>query len=276
MFKISRIILFIVIINQINNMNAEFNADYHNNSSRQYELGKKAIESFDLKGNERVLDVGCGTGRTTVDCAKRLHSGTLVAIDISQSMIEFAQKEYEAISNLTFKQQDVTQLNFNEEFDFAYSIFCLHWVSDQQTAIQKIAQSLKPGGKCFLYMSVTGSLITAWDNACKYVAQHNPHWAPYIANTHNIKPEKNWIQWTEQVGFTIVNKHVKIDQLTFPTLNDYKNHVKALGVASDLPQAERDELLDHVIKHCFAQLGYTEGPYKTNQPLLILELQKPI
>jgi len=103
---------------------------YDNNSSLQYRIGVGAVASFNLQGDEKVLDVGCGNGKTSALCADTLNSGSLVAIDLSASMIDFANENYGNIANLQFVLQDVTTMSFDQEFDFVYSIFCLNWVKE--------------------------------------------------------------------------------------------------------------------------------------------------
>ena len=49
--------------------------DYAENSQNQYQWAKELIAKFKLKGNEALLDIGCGDGKSTAELAKRLLNG---------------------------------------------------------------------------------------------------------------------------------------------------------------------------------------------------------
>ncbi len=123
---------------------------YDKNSQFQYKEGIKALSQLNIVGNERILDVGCGNGRISAFLAQAVPQGSVIGIDISDNMINFAQDVYKNISNLSFKQADATKLSFNKEFDIVVSIACLHWIKDKKAVIQNMEQSLKPKGRILL------------------------------------------------------------------------------------------------------------------------------
>ena len=179
--------------------------NYDKNSSVQYRIGVEAIESFDLDGHEKVLDIGCGNGKITALCASKLKTGSLIAIDNSSSMIEFAQNNYGNVTNLEFLLQDVTTMTFNEEFDFIYSIFCLHWVKDQEAAIKNIAQALKPGGKAILYISIPNEFKRASEREFyKLIAQDQ--WNSYNGKLGYDHYTIHKIPFIKKYGSNTLNK----------------------------------------------------------------------
>ena len=69
----------------------DWNAErYHDVSSPQQAWGRRVLERLPLSGSERVLDLGCGTGRITQELHRRLPNGYLVAADRSDAMVEAA------------------------------------------------------------------------------------------------------------------------------------------------------------------------------------------
>lgn len=66
--------------------------DYAKNSSAQENWAKELIKKLHLKGNESVLDIGCGDGRITRSIAKQLVQGSIVGVDYSPDMIRLAQE----------------------------------------------------------------------------------------------------------------------------------------------------------------------------------------
>lgn len=97
-----------------------------------------------------VCDVGCGDGRTTIKCAKKISSAKFFGFDYAESMVENARKNSRdsGVTNIEFNEGDVTN-KFSQKFDFAYSTRCLINLVDwdaQQLAIKNIQDSLNPGG----------------------------------------------------------------------------------------------------------------------------------
>src|SRR5262245_66260401 len=97
----------------------EWNAsEYHRRSALQKWLAEKSLAGVDLAGSERVLDVGCGDGKITAEIAERLPTGSVVGIDPSEHMIDFARDHFVAHHpNLTFEVGDATRLFHRDAFD---------------------------------------------------------------------------------------------------------------------------------------------------------------
>jgi trans-aconitate 2-methyltransferase len=75
----------------------EWNAsEYNRRSALQKWLADKSLTGLDLRGSERVLDVGCGDGKITAEIAERLPSGSVVGVDPSTGMIAFAREHFVA------------------------------------------------------------------------------------------------------------------------------------------------------------------------------------
>ena len=118
---------------------------------------------LELKGDEYVLDVGCGTGRTAVQVAKRLTTGRLVGIDIWDTMElgdnsperAYKNAEIEGVKGkVEFKFGSVLEIPFNDNV-FAI-ITCssvlnnLRGKENRIKALREIFRVLKPKGKCML------------------------------------------------------------------------------------------------------------------------------
>lgn len=127
-------------------MTFDFDAEkYKKASAHQRQWGKKLIAELDLKGNERILDLGCGDGGITTQLAGLVPNGLTVGIDASQSMIESAQKSYNA-ENMRFDLMDINTIDFEDEFDVVFSNATLHWVKDHMRLLANVYKSLKAEG----------------------------------------------------------------------------------------------------------------------------------
>jgi trans-aconitate 2-methyltransferase len=123
----------------------EFNGEeYKKASTHQKEWGNKIIAEFKLHGNERILDLGCGDGVLTAELAALVPDGFVQGIDGSRSMIETASKLEK--NNLSFKVQDINNLDYVNEFDVVFSNATLHWIKDHKRLLKYVYASLKPNG----------------------------------------------------------------------------------------------------------------------------------
>jgi len=68
---------------------------YHNNSFPFHLPMNDLISQLQLRGDEKILDVGCGDGRITVEISKLLPQGYVIGIDIFPEVIEFAKNKFD-------------------------------------------------------------------------------------------------------------------------------------------------------------------------------------
>ena len=106
----------------------------------QRHLAQRTLAGLQFRGDERVLDVGCGDGFITRSIAARLTDGAVVGVDASPRMIEVARSRPDPDgADLRFEVCDVLALPFAAEFDLVVSFNVLHWVVEQQAALTSIA-----------------------------------------------------------------------------------------------------------------------------------------
>lgn len=96
----------------------------------------------------RLLDLGVGTGWTSVLFARKGYE--VVGQDIAPAMIELAHQNQQtaALNNLSFVVSDYESLDMSEQFDCAVFYDSLHHAVDEQAALCAVYRSLKPGGVC--------------------------------------------------------------------------------------------------------------------------------
>ena len=126
-------------------MSFEFDGEKYKVASRhQKAMGRDVIAEFELRGNEAILDLGCGDGVLTERLAELVPAGRVIGIDASSGMIKTAVKLRR--HNLAFLQADINELNYKNEFDVIFSNAALHWIMDHTQLLQNVRRALKPGG----------------------------------------------------------------------------------------------------------------------------------
>jgi arsenite methyltransferase len=121
--------------------------------------GDRLLDSIPWRGDETVLDAGCGRGLLLVGAAKRLRTGRAVGVDIWQSKDQsgnhpeatYENARIEGVADrVEIKSGDVRQLPFGDStFDVVVSSLVLHNIhdaSERKKAIQEIVRVLKGGG----------------------------------------------------------------------------------------------------------------------------------
>ncbi|HUQ63649.1 MAG TPA: methyltransferase domain-containing protein [Acidimicrobiales bacterium] len=103
--------------------------------------------------HDQVLDIGCGTGRSTRAAAQLASLGSALGVDLSSRMLEQARERSlaEGIPNARFEQADAQVHPFDEEaFDIAISSFGAMFFADPHAAFSNIARAVRPGGRLAL------------------------------------------------------------------------------------------------------------------------------
>ncbi len=117
------------------------------------ESARNMAELLELRGDEQVLDVACGTGHASIAVARRLPRGRVTAVDFSAGMLGQAKRKAEVldIRNIEFVEGDMQDLPVPEgTFDAAVCAFGIFFVTDMERQLAHIASRVKPGGRVMI------------------------------------------------------------------------------------------------------------------------------
>ena len=103
------------------------------------------LERLPLRGDEAVLDAGCGSGRVTEFLLERLPRGRVIGVDSSAAMIDQAQERLGDRADL--RVGDLVELDLDAEVDAVFSSAVFHWVLDQDRLYERLHAALRPGGR---------------------------------------------------------------------------------------------------------------------------------
>lgn len=114
-------------------------------------FGRAAMRALGAARGERILDIGCGCGETSLDLARQVGAeGQVTAVDISRAMLAVGRDSARAagISNVDFRECDAqTGALGRAAFDGAFSRFGVMFFADPVAAFQNIRAALKPAGR---------------------------------------------------------------------------------------------------------------------------------
>lgn len=126
----------------------KWNTDLYNNKHDFVaKYGEDVLQWLQPQANENILDVGCGTGTLTNKISEL--GANVTGIDASEDMIAKAKASFPGIR---FFVKDATNFSFEKPFDAAFSNATLHWINEQQHALQCIYNILKKGGRFIFEM----------------------------------------------------------------------------------------------------------------------------
>ena len=122
---------------------------YERHDALQREVESRLFDSLDYyEGKpQRVLDVGCGTGRGTALLKKRWRDAEVIALDVSLPMLREARRNRGWLRPLARVCADGQALPFpDRSMDLVYSNLCLQWCDSPRPLLAECARVLKPGG----------------------------------------------------------------------------------------------------------------------------------
>jgi SAM-dependent methyltransferase len=122
------------------------------------------LASAAIQPNDRVLDIGCGTGQTTRDAARLAPAGSALGVDLSARMLDVARAraEAEGVANARFLHADAQVYPFERgSFDVAISRTGTMFFGDHIAAFGNLARALRPGGR-FVQLVWRGPADNEW------------------------------------------------------------------------------------------------------------------
>lgn len=114
-----------------------------------------SVSALRLTGNERALDLCCGTGKSTRALMHALPNGKVIGLDNSEGMLEGAKRKFEseiADGKAEFVLRDAMNPNLeNHSFDVVFAAYGLRNMPDYQTFLNNTYNLLKPGGQLCIH-----------------------------------------------------------------------------------------------------------------------------
>src|SRR5205085_366471 len=125
----------------------------------QVEMARPVLERAALRGDETVLDAGCGSGRVTELLLERVPHGRVLAVDADAAMV--AQARERLGERASVEQPDLLELRVGEPVDVILSTATSHWIADHETLFARLHAALKPGGRLVAQCGANGNIAKA-------------------------------------------------------------------------------------------------------------------
>jgi trans-aconitate 2-methyltransferase len=160
-------------------------ATYDRISATMEKLGLEVLDRLELRGDETVLDAGCGSGRITQALIERLPHGRVIALDESPSMIAAARERLGPDPDL--RVGDLLELKLEEPVDAILSTATFHWIKDHERLFARLHAALEPGGRLLAQCGGEGNIDVLRGRAREVIARE-----PYAEHFRDWQPPWNY------------------------------------------------------------------------------------
>ena len=268
------------------NQSAKWNAaDYAANSIVQQTWARELIAKLKLRGDEHILDVGCGDGKVTEEIARAVPRGAVVGLDASAEMIAFAGKTFPTSKNpnLKFQIGDAREINLlgrvtpcvppvgktrsgargatrptfdPAPFDLVFSNAALHWVDDHEAILRGAASVLKSGGRLVISCGGKG-------NAHEVFLALRPEmrlkrWCHYFRKMplpYFFYAPGDYEKWLPKFGFKINAVKLATKDVTYDGADGFATWLRTTWIpfVQRVPENEREEFIAAVTARYLAR-----------------------
>lgn len=129
---------------------------YDRISDPQFAWAQEQLERLELRGDERVLDAGCGSGRVTELLLERVPRGKVYAVDQAPSMVAHTKERLG--SRVSASCQDLAELDLLEPVNVIFSNATFHWITDHDALFSALHRNLAPGGRLLAQCGGRGNI----------------------------------------------------------------------------------------------------------------------
>lgn len=182
----------------------------------EYALIQKEISTilFDLlpeKPYQKVLDIGCGTGKNSLKLSQKYPNAEITLCDIAPLMLEHAQNIMP--EGTKFICGDAQVINFPDKYDLIFSNMSIQWFEDIPYSIKRLQNYLNEGG-CIVASLLVGNSFFEWYDSLLQVDENF------------VPPLEKYIDW-RGLNFSVFTNFQKIEQ--FSSSKDFFKMLKSIG-----------------------------------------------
>lgn len=253
-------------------------AAYHQVSHPQVTWGERVLGSISLRGDETVVDAGCGTGRLTAYLLERLPRGAVIAIDRSANMLAVAAEHLEPRfgARVTCVQADLAEIDLTEVADVIFSTATFHWIRDHERLFRTLHRSLKPGGRLVAQCGGGSNLAHLLERAAALMV--SPRFAPYFVDWSSpweFADPQTTAQRLRAAGFVEVETGIEEAPVTLEGPNQYGEFLRTVIFRLHLERIADPSLAEEFVAELTRGAATDSPPYCLDYWRLNLRATRP-
>jgi trans-aconitate 2-methyltransferase len=249
---------------------------YHCVSNPQFAWGLKVLTRLPLQGSETVLDAGCGTGRLTRELMARLPRGRVLALDLSEGMLEQARAQLAGDPRIEFMQADLERLSLRSVVDAVFSTATFHWVLDHNALFQGLYRALKPGGRLVAQCGGGPNLARLYARA--QALARKPELAPHFRDWHeplNFADRETTAARLANAGFSDIQVTLEAAPTPFETEETLAAFLRTVVLRPYLHRLPTDAERDNFVRAIARACGEDDPPWVLDYWRLNLDARRP-
>jgi trans-aconitate 2-methyltransferase len=257
----------------------EWNAgEYHRLSQPQFEWGLKVLARLELRGDETVLDAGCGSGRVTEQLLERLPRGRVIALDQSENMLGAARALLEPRfgGRVRFVCADLQDFTLEAPVEIIFSTATFHWVLDHPRLFRALYRALEPGGRLHAQCGGGPNLAEVHERAHALV--RDPEFAEHLAGHPQAWQFADAVTSATRLaeaGFDDVACSLESALVVLPDRDTYRSFLEHVVVRSWLAPLPSDALRQRFLDRLVEPGASDDPPWSLDYWRLNLNARRP-
>lgn len=209
-----------------------WNADvYERIGKPMRQWAQAVIDDLQLRGDETVLDAGCGSGSVTFDLLDRLPQGKIYAVDASAEMIASLERQIAArrVMNVVPLNASLTSFALPEPVDCVFSNAVFHWIVDDDALFTCLYRATRPGGRLRAQCGGYGNNANVL--AAVAAIREEPRFRPFLygfTDSKKYRTPEGAIVALEQAGWCDVRAKLWPQPVTFEDPDEAALYVRTI------------------------------------------------
>lgn len=250
---------------------------YHTVSNPHVSWGARVLDRLELRGDEEVLDAGCGTGRLTALLAERLPRGRVIALDRDAGMLERAREHLAPFGDrVSFVQSALPALPL-VQVDAIFSTATFHWVPDHPALFRSLCAALRPGGRLVAQCGGGANLarVIARIDAILAEPALAPAFAGFAAPWYYAGPDETRARLAD-AGFASIDASLELAPTPFASAEEYRQFLVSVVLVQRLAPLRDEALRQQVVERLVGAAASDEPPFVLDYVRLNLSARRPL
>ncbi|MDA8174903.1 MAG: methyltransferase domain-containing protein [Nitrospiraceae bacterium] len=212
----------------------------------QVEAGRDLIKLACVKIADSILDIGCGTGKLTLELARFAPAGSVTGLDPSEDMLRKAAEASAASGNVSYVKGLAQEMDFNGQFDLAFSNSALQWIKGpegQKEIIGRTFKALRPNGRIAFQMPAMDFCREFFEYAGRAIRANGfERFFRDFERPWYFPAAREYEALLLKAGFSAVNVYYKDYRLAFASIKEVLDWWSSAGLRpylAMLPEAEQ-------------------------------------